>query len=43
MNPELVICTLDDGAHLDMELTVENGKGYVAGSLRTGRRMRRSA
>ena len=33
MNPELVICTLDDGAHLDMELTVENGKGYVAGSL----------
>jgi len=32
MNPELVICTLDDGAHLDMELTVETGKGYVAGS-----------
>jgi DNA-directed RNA polymerase subunit alpha len=32
MNPGLVICTLDDGAHLDMELTVENGKGYVAGT-----------
>jgi DNA-directed RNA polymerase subunit alpha len=33
MNPSLVICTLDDGAHLDMELTVNTGKGYVAGSL----------
>ena len=32
MNPDLLICTLDDGAHLDMELTVETGKGYVAGS-----------
>jgi len=32
MNPDLVICTLDDGAHLDMELTVETGKGYVPGS-----------
>ncbi|MEJ2014828.1 MAG: DNA-directed RNA polymerase subunit alpha [Limibacillus sp.] len=32
MNPELVICTLDDGAHLDMELIVETGKGYVSGS-----------
>jgi len=29
-NPELVICTLDDGAELRMELTVETGKGYVA-------------
>jgi DNA-directed RNA polymerase subunit alpha len=29
MNPELVICTLDDGARLAMELVVENGKGYV--------------
>lgn len=29
MNPDLVICTLDDGAHLDMELTVDTGKGYV--------------
>ena len=32
MNPSLMICTLDDGAHLDMELTVETGKGYVPGS-----------
>lgn len=30
MNPGLVICTLDDGARLAMELTVEIGKGYVA-------------
>jgi DNA-directed RNA polymerase subunit alpha len=30
MNPELAICTLDDGARLDMEMTVETGKGYVA-------------
>ncbi|WP_419902037.1 DNA-directed RNA polymerase subunit alpha [Kiloniella sp.] len=29
MNPDLIICTLDDGAHLDMELTVDTGKGYV--------------
>jgi DNA-directed RNA polymerase subunit alpha len=32
MNPELVICTLDDGARIDMELTVQLGKGYVPGS-----------
>jgi len=30
MNPGLVICTLDDGARLDMEMTVSNGKGYVS-------------
>lgn len=29
MDPGLVICTLDEGAKLAMELTVENGKGYV--------------
>jgi DNA-directed RNA polymerase subunit alpha len=29
LNPELVICTMDDGAKLSMELTVESGKGYV--------------
>ena len=29
MNPELVICTLDKGAKLSMELTVDTGKGYV--------------
>ena len=28
-NPDLVICTLDDGARLSMELTVNTGKGYV--------------
>ncbi len=32
MTPELVLCTLDDGARLDMELTVESGKGYVPGT-----------
>ena len=30
MNPDLVICTLDDGAKLGMELTVQLGRGYVA-------------
>jgi len=29
MNPELVICTLDQNARIAMELMVENGKGYV--------------
>ncbi|WP_138379522.1 DNA-directed RNA polymerase subunit alpha [Luteithermobacter gelatinilyticus] len=28
-NPKLVICTLDEGAELRMELTVNTGKGYV--------------
>jgi DNA-directed RNA polymerase subunit alpha len=32
MNRDLVICTLDDGARFDMEMTVETGKGYVPGS-----------
>jgi DNA-directed RNA polymerase subunit alpha len=31
-NPELVICTLDDGAKLNAELTVATGKGYVPAS-----------
>ena len=30
MNPDLVLCHLDKGAKLSMELVVENGKGYVA-------------
>ncbi len=30
MDPDLVICTLDKGASISMELTVETGKGYVA-------------
>ena len=29
LNPELVICTLDEGAEIRMELTVATGKGYV--------------
>ena len=29
MNPDLVICTLDAGTRIAMELTVEIGKGYV--------------
>ncbi len=29
MNPDLVICHLDDGATLNMELTADVGKGYV--------------
>ncbi len=29
LNKDLVICTLDDGATLNMELTVQAGKGYV--------------
>ena len=29
MDQNLVICTLDDNATIRMELTVENGKGYV--------------
>ena len=30
MNPDLVICTLDEGIKLGMELTVQLGRGYVA-------------
>ncbi|MER3353514.1 MAG: DNA-directed RNA polymerase subunit alpha [Hoeflea sp. D1-CHI-28] len=30
LNPEHVLCTLDDGAEIRMEFTVNNGKGYVA-------------
>ena len=32
MNPDLVICTLDDGVKLGMEFTVNLGKGYVPAS-----------
>jgi DNA-directed RNA polymerase subunit alpha len=32
MNPELVLCTLDDGAKLGMEFTVNLGRGYVPAS-----------
>ncbi|WEK35229.1 MAG: DNA-directed RNA polymerase subunit alpha [Candidatus Pseudobacter hemicellulosilyticus] len=29
MNPELLICTLDSSAKLDIELTISKGRGYV--------------
>ena len=29
MNPELAICTLDNSAKLDIELTIAKGRGYV--------------
>jgi DNA-directed RNA polymerase subunit alpha len=29
MNPDLVICHIDEGATLNMELTADTGKGYV--------------
>jgi DNA-directed RNA polymerase subunit alpha len=29
MNPNLVLCTLDQGTTLNMDLTVQSGKGYV--------------
>ena len=29
LNPDHVLCTLDDGANVRMEFTVMNGKGYV--------------
>ena len=33
LNPDLVICTLDDRAKLSVEMTVGVGKGYVAADL----------
>ena len=30
MNPDLLICTLDNSSRLDMELTIGKGRGYVA-------------
>ena len=32
MNPDHIICTLDTGAKINMELTVTTGKGYVPAS-----------
>ncbi len=32
LNPDLVLCTLDDGAKLGIEFTVNVGKGYVPAS-----------
>jgi DNA-directed RNA polymerase subunit alpha len=33
MNPDLLICTLDDGARLSMEMMVDSGKGYIAAGV----------
>jgi DNA-directed RNA polymerase subunit alpha len=33
LNPNHVICTLDDGASIRMELTVNTGKGYVPAEM----------
>lgn len=33
LNPDLVLFTMDQGSSINMEFTVENGKGYVAASL----------
>ena len=33
LNPDLVICTLDSGARISMEFTVEIGKGYVPATV----------
>ncbi len=33
MNPDLVLCTLDKGAKLEMEMTVGTGKGYRPASM----------
>ncbi|ONF97153.1 DNA-directed RNA polymerase subunit alpha [Sphingomonas sp. OV641] len=33
MNPELVICHLDEGATFNMELTADTGKGYVPATV----------
>ncbi len=33
MNPDMVLCTLDKGATLNIEFTVENGKGYIPAAM----------
>jgi DNA-directed RNA polymerase subunit alpha len=39
LNPDHVLCTLDDGASVRMEFTVNTGKGYVpADKQPSGRR-----
>lgn len=32
LNPELVICNMDTSTHLEMELTIQKGRGYVPAS-----------
>jgi DNA-directed RNA polymerase subunit alpha len=36
LNPDLVLCTLDDGAEIRMEFTVNTGKGYVPAERNRG-------
>ena len=38
LNPEHALCTLDEGAEIRMEFTVNNGKGYVPADRKPGRR-----
>ena len=33
LNPDLHICTMDDGAVLDMDLMIGNGRGYVPNNI----------
>ncbi len=33
VDPDIVICTLDDGAKISMEMTVNQGKGYVPATM----------
>ena len=33
LNPELVICNLDENTNFHMEMTVSNGKGYVSADM----------
>ncbi len=39
MNPELVICTMDNTAKLDIELTIAKGRGYVPAEENKGKEM----
>ena len=33
LNPDLVICNLDENTNFHMEMTVRNGKGYVSADM----------
>ena len=33
LNPDLVICNLDENTNFHMEMTIGNGKGYVPAEL----------
>src|SRR5471030_3254381 len=38
LNPDLVLCTLDEGAEIRMEFTVNTGKGYIPSGFQHPRR-----